>query len=91
MGKKETILFKSEERKELAGVVTFLRQLADKLAENHLSIQKGQQEIQLTIPATVTLEVKAEEELKKGQTEQSLEIEISWIKGDDTGGELTLG
>ena len=33
---KEIVLFKSEERKDLASVVAFLHQLADKLAENQV-------------------------------------------------------
>ena len=29
--------------------------------------------------------------IKKGKTQQSLEVEIEWIEGDESGGAVTLG
>jgi hypothetical protein len=40
--RKEIVLFKSEERKDLASVVAFLHQLADKLATNQASCSRAQ-------------------------------------------------
>jgi amphi-Trp domain-containing protein len=88
---KEIVLFKSEERKSIQGVAKFLHQLADKLAENKVILRRGTEEIQVSIPDNVILELKVEEEIKKGKTQKSLEIEIEWIEGDESGGVVTLG
>ncbi len=44
----------------------------------------------MNIPNNVILELKVEEEIKKNKTQHSLEIEIEWIKGDESGGVVTL-
>jgi amphi-Trp domain-containing protein len=59
---KEIVLFKSEERKDLASVVAFLHQLADKLAENQAILRRGSEEIVINVPDNVVLELKVEEE-----------------------------
>ena len=88
---KETVLFKSEERKDLQSVVAFLHQLADKLAQNQVILRQGSQEVQVDIPNNVVLELKVEEEDKRRKMQRSLEIEIEWIVGDESGGAVTLG
>jgi len=88
---KEIVLFKSEERKDLASVVAFLHQLADKLAENRVILRQGSEEIVIDVPDNVVLELKVEEEEKKGKVKRTLEVEIEWIDGDDSGGVVTLG
>jgi amphi-Trp domain-containing protein len=88
---KEIVLFKSEERKDLASVVAFLHQLADKLAENQVILRQGSEEICLDVPDNVVLELKVEEEDKKGKMKRTIEVEIEWIDGDDSGGVVTLG
>jgi len=88
---KEMILFKSEEPKNLPDVATFLHQLADKLAQGQVILRQGNDEITLDIPNKVVLELKAEEEVKKNKTQRSLEIEIEWIVGDESGGSVSLG
>ena len=47
---KEIVLFKSEERKDLASAVTFLHQLADKLAENQVILRQGSEEVVIDVP-----------------------------------------
>ncbi len=88
---KEVVLFKSEEPKNLLDVATFLHQLADKLAQGQVILRQGNDEITLDIPNKVVLELKAEEEVKKKKTQRSLEIEIEWLVGDDSGGGVILG
>ena len=78
----ETVLFKSEERKDLPGVVEFLRQLADKLAQNEVTLRQGANELKLSIPNQVVLEIKVEEEAKQNSSKRSLEIEIEWTEGE---------
>ena len=87
---KEIVLFKSEERKDLASVVAFLHQLADKLAENQVILRQGSTEIVVNIPDNVILELKVEEEDKKGKMKRTLEVEIEWIEGDESGGVVSL-
>ena len=88
---REVVLFKSEEKKDLPSVATFLRQLADKLDGNQVVLRQGTEEIVLDIPNNVILELKAEEEDKKGKMKRTFEIEIEWIEGDESGGAVTLG
>ena len=88
---KENVLFESEERKDLASVVAFLHQLADKLAENQVVLRQGSEEIVVDIPDSVVLELKVEEEDKKGKVKRTLEVEIEWLEGDESGGAVTLG
>jgi amphi-Trp domain-containing protein len=87
---KEIVLFKSEERKDLASVVAILHQLADKLAENQVIMRRGSEEIVIDVPNNVVLELKVEEEDKKGKIKRTLEVEIEWIEGDESGGVVTL-
>ena len=88
---KEIVLFESEERKDLASVVAFLHQLADKLALNQVILRQGDEEIVIDVPNNVVLELKVEEEDKKGKVKRSLEVEIEWLEGDQSGGVVTLG
>ena len=88
---KEIVLFKSEERKDLASVVAFLHQLADKFAGNQVVLRQGTEEIVIDIPNNVVIELKVEEEDKKGKAKRTLEVEIEWIEGDESGGVVTLG
>ncbi len=84
------MLFRSEEWKSRRSVADFLHQLADKIAEGQVTLQRGKEELSLNLPETVELEIEVEEKKKKGKTERELEIEIEWQVG---GGEepVTLG
>ncbi len=86
---REVILFETEERKSVNDIAAFLRQLADKLESGNVKLRTVGKELVLDIPRELTLEVKVEEEEKKGKIKQSLEVEIEWIKGQglsETGG-----
>ena len=90
---KERVVFQSEEKQSRANVAAFLRQLADKVEGKQIVLQKGTESVSLDVPGTVTLEVKVEEEDKKGRLEHSLEVELAWFEGEEDGNEgaLTLG
>ena len=88
---KEIVLFKSEERMDLQSVSALLHQLADRLAENQMILRRGVEEVRLTIPDNVIFELKVEEEIKKSKTQRSLEVEIEWVEGDESGDVVTLG
>ncbi|MUM77869.1 amphi-Trp domain-containing protein [Pseudodesulfovibrio sp. F-1] len=84
---RETVLFKSEERKSAAEAAAVLRTIADRIESGQITLTGQGGEVSLVIPPQVTLEIKAEEE--EGRTlKRSLEIELEWAEGDtgpDTG------
>ncbi|GAB4336532.1 MAG: hypothetical protein Kow0089_06900 [Desulfobulbaceae bacterium] len=82
---KETVLFKSEEKKTLGEVTGFLRKLADRLDSNKVEFIQGNQSVKVKVPSTVELEIKVEKETGKRKTKKKIEIEIEWIVGGDTG------
>lgn len=88
---RETILFKSEEHKDLTAVADFLRQLADKLAQHEVTLRQGDNTLTLSIPNQVVLEIKVEEEAKQNATKRSLEIEIEWNEGETGAQGVSLG
>jgi len=78
---RETVLFKSEERKSTAEAAAVLRTIADKIETGRITLTAQGGEVSLVIPAQITLEIKAEEE--EGRTlKRSLEIELEWAEGD---------
>ena len=87
---RETVLFKSEEKKSRDEAVTILRQIADKVETGNLSLQQGSESLNLHFPRNLTLEIKAEEESGK-RTKRSLEIELEWIVGDQSQGSMVVG
>lgn len=89
---KEKVLFKSEARQSVKEVAAYLRQLADRLEAQRITLSKGADELTLDLPSTVELEVEVEEEVKgkKGRKLQ-LEVEIEWYEGQEEEGALKIG
>ena len=83
MSGKKTILMKSEEKRSLADLAGFLRELADKIEHNQLTMKQGGESYNLTLPDPVTLELELEDKDKKGRTKRQLEIEIEWYLGEE--------
>lgn len=90
---KEVVLFKSEEKRSTAETAVFLRQLADRVEKQEVILRKGAEELALSLPGTITLEVKAEEETSRsGKVKYSLEVELEWKPGGaKQAGQLELG
>ena len=89
---KETRLFKSEEYKSRSDVGEFLQQIAEKIVSGEVVIRRGQEELVLTIPENLILEVQVEDEDKKSKgIQHSLEIEIKWFDNDMQSSQLELG
>lgn len=88
---RETRLFKSEERRSSWEVAAFLRELADKVESGQVTLRQGSEEIALSLPANLILEIQVEDEEKgrKG-TQHSLEVELKWFDDDDQHGPLEL-
>ena len=89
---KEVKIFKSEERMSRSDVSAFLAELSKKLGAGTVILQQGKDELTLTIPQTLILEIQVEDE-KKGKRgiQHSLEVEIKWFDNDKGAGKLTLG
>lgn len=89
---RETRIFKSQERKGRADVSAFLHQLADKVAAGQVVLRQGDQELTLTLPGNLILEVQVEDEDKRAKgIQHSLEVEIKWFDGDEQPTSLELG
>lgn len=87
---REQVLFKSEERKTAQEVAVFLRQVADKIEQGSLILKQGTNEIVLSFPKNLTLEVKVEEETKV-KVKRTLELEIEWVEGEEEQGGVRIG
>ncbi len=88
---RETILFKSAEKKTVAETASVLRAIADKIEFGKITLSSQASEVELVIPENVTLEIKAEEEQGRTSLKRSLEIEIEWNEGDTQGaGNVTI-
>jgi amphi-Trp domain-containing protein len=81
----EKVLLKSEERKSLSEAAGFLRQLADKVESGTVTLMQADTELSFDLPGMITLEIKVEEEDKKGRTKFDIEVEIEWYEGDEAG------
>lgn len=89
---RETVLFKSEEKKSRIEVSDFLRRLADKIGAGQVVLRQGKDSITLDIPSGVTLEIKVEDEQKKRKgVQHSLELELKWYDNDQGSDSLELG
>ncbi|RQD56910.1 MAG: amphi-Trp domain-containing protein [Desulfonatronovibrio sp. MSAO_Bac4] len=92
----EKVLFKSEEKKQTTEVSAILRKIADKVESGEITLSQGSDKVHLSIPKTITLELKVEEETKSGKDtlKKSLEIELEWYEGEDgqpTAGDVNIG
>lgn len=89
---KEIRLFKSEERKDRIEVGAFLQQLSEKVTNGEVILRQGSDELQLSMPMNLILEIQVEDE-DKGQKgiQHSLEVEIKWFDKDEGSGPVKLG
>lgn len=79
---RETILFKSEERKSAAEAAATLRIIADKIESGNITLTSQTSEVDIAIPENVTLEIKVEEEEGRDSVKRSLEVEVEWREGE---------
>jgi len=85
MSGRKNVMMKSEEKRSLAEVAHFLRDLAGKIESNTLTLKQGGEEVSVSLPDPVTLEVELQEKRKKGSKKRQLEIEIEWYPGGERG------
>ncbi len=79
---KKNILIKSKERRTVQDIAAFLRQLADRLEQNEIALQHGDEEINVEVPNRVTFKLKAKEKIKKRKTKYKLKMTLKWKEGD---------
>jgi amphi-Trp domain-containing protein len=87
---KETVLFKSEEKKSSSDIANTLRQIADKIDDGTMILKQGSEEITLEFPKNMVLELKIEEEQGKKKLKKSFEIELEWVIGDEQAGSTSI-
>ncbi|MDX1708949.1 MAG: amphi-Trp domain-containing protein [Desulfobacterales bacterium] len=87
---RETILFKSEEKKAASDVANTLRQIADKIDDGTMILKQGSEEIALEFPKNMVLELKIEEEQGKKRLKKSFEIELEWVIGEEQADGATI-
>ena len=61
----ENVILKSEEKKTRTEVVSFLREIAQKIDTGVVKLVQGEETVELTIPENLTLEIKVEEKIKQ--------------------------
>ena len=79
---KKNILLKTKERRTVQDVSAFLRQLADRLEQSEIALQRGDEEIRIEVPNRVTFKLKAKEKVKKNTTKHQLKMTLKWKDGD---------
>jgi amphi-Trp domain-containing protein len=79
---RETVLFKSEEKKSSIEIADALRKIADKIDDGTMTLKKGPDEIRLDFPPNMVFELKIEEESGR-KHKKSFEIELEWIDGEE--------
>ena len=87
---KETVLFKSEEKKASSDIANTLRQIADKIDDGTMILKQGSEEITLEFPKNMVLDLKIEEEQGKKKLKKSFEIELEWIIGEEQADGATI-
>ncbi len=87
---RETVLFKSEEKKASSDIANTLRQIADKIDDGTMILKQGSEEIILEFPKNMVLELKIEEEQGKKRLKRSFEIELEWIMGEEQSDGATI-
>jgi amphi-Trp domain-containing protein len=87
---RETVLFKSEEKKASSDIANTLRQIADKIDDGTMTLKQGSDEITLEFPKNMVLELKIEEEQGKKRLKKSFEIELEWIMGEEQSDGATI-
>ena len=78
---KDKILFETEEKRDLASVADFLRELADRIDKKQVTFTQGDEELTIDLPNHITMEIKIEEEQKR-ELKHKLEIELEWKESD---------
>ena len=84
----EEVLFNFERRMSTDDIATYLRTVADNLESGEsISLEAGGESVTMDPPARPTFEIKAERETSSsgGPAELSVEFELEWDEGEESG------
>ena len=88
---KKNVIVKSELRKTLPEVASFLRELADKVETGKVTLVQAGQDVTVELPDSVDFELEYYEQTKKNGLKKQLEIELEWVEGEKKHQSVTLG
>jgi amphi-Trp domain-containing protein len=78
----KTTRIRSKERLSRNEVAEALRQMANSIADNKLTLRQGGEEVSAVLPESLAFKVKLQQKDKdSGSTKHELEIEIEWPEG----------
>ncbi|MFP4315073.1 MAG: amphi-Trp domain-containing protein [Desulfovibrionales bacterium] len=86
----ENVLFKSEERMQRLEAAQFIREIAERVEQGEIILRRGEEELAVSLPESLVLEVKVEEEGGAKGWKRSFELELEWKEGESSG-RVTLG
>lgn len=87
----EEVIFETEREQTRGEIAATLRSVADKLdAGEDITIRAGEESVSLDVPERPTFEIKAEREGRPPSTELSVEFELEWDEGQDSGGDVEV-
>jgi len=84
----EEVLFESESRRSREEIAAYLRTVVESLESGSaITFTRGEESVTMDVPTRPTFEVKAEREgPADGPGELSVEFELEWDEGGETGG-----
>lgn len=85
----EEVLFETESKHSRDEIAAYLRSVADRLDDDgNISLRSGNESLDMSVPGSLTFEVKAERETSGGASadELSIEFELEWDEGADGDG-----
>lgn len=77
---RETVLFKTEEKKTAKEISETLRLIADKIDAGAMTLSQGADEVTVNFPASMEIQLKVEEEQGR-RLKKKFEVELEWIPG----------
>lgn len=86
MSEPKNILFKSKAMKSSQQIADFFHELADKMDNNHCTLTRGSQEVDIKLPySSIEFKLKLEEKSKQGGIRKEFKIEMKWNDNADEG------
>jgi amphi-Trp domain-containing protein len=82
---RETILFKTEEKKTAGEISEMLRLIADRIDAGTMTLSQGADEVTVIFPASMEIQLKVEEE-QGTRLKKKFEVELEWIPGSNGSG-----
>lgn len=79
---RETVLFKTEEKKTAKEISETLRLIADKIDAGAMTLSHGAEEVTVIFPGTMEIQLKVEEEQGR-RLKKKFEVELEWIPGSE--------